>query len=317
MSQVDNPPVRALPVIETLSGSISFVFQNFGALLKIASLPILIASLLQLVSVYIQKIIFGNILQAVDGHPEELYQAVSFSNFGLGSLGILVLSLLAYLPVVAFMTRWHRHGIIINGPEPRWFELSFNRGEWRFLGYSALLFIVAVVAISSIYVLALIFENSPEMGGSVGFLAFVLVLIFLWVVFVRTTLVFPAAAIGARAGLKDSWRATKGNFFRITMVYALLLVVMFIFMFVWGLVSNLLLAPLGLTLMVDTAAPDPLGNLVPAFASAIIVNLPLTIITTACWVSALSAVFVYLTRSDDEAQGVQETANPSAPVIED
>lgn len=54
----------------------------------------------------------------------------------------------------------------------------------------------------------------------------------------RLTLVFPACAIGASAGLKDSWRATHGNMWRMIAITILVLIPQIVLGVVVFMVTN-------------------------------------------------------------------------------
>jgi len=89
------------------------------------------------------------------------------------------------------------------------------------------------------------------MLAMVGLILFPAVIIY-WVLIVRWSFVFPARAAGERYGIGDSWRHTKGNFWRLIAVY-LLVYAPFTFLFI------IIVLPLVGTLWVTTAG-GPTGD---------------------------------------------------------
>lgn len=262
-----------LPVWQIVLQTYGFVFGNLGALFRVGLIPMAVyGALIMLIQVDLQTEEFRRIAEG------EVFVPIS------GLTGILFA-----LPVLLFATAWHRYSISRDPAMTGVFSLRLGKAELVFLGYGILVY-------------AMIFIAGIAIGIVGGVLAafvgqwFMVVMVFaviavMSVFLIRLTLVFPAAAIGATAGIKDSWRATRGSFWRI-------LAITFLVLLPIGVVSLIVATTfdtVGLITGHGSAAPDQLEQ---AIRITSFINLLSYWIYIGISIGALSFIYKFLAGKD-------------------
>ncbi|WP_420546891.1 hypothetical protein [Curvivirga sp.] len=285
--------MEKLPIWGTVKESFSFCFSNIGALVKLSLIPIAIYAALIIGKFYLYDAVLIDTLMG--------------NNDGLADLEFSVLpyvfQLISVFVVLPIITAWHRNYLVsYETGEPA--RLQFSSNEIRYLMYLILVFIliiVSIVAPISAGIWLITSETAPFFGFACVFLGGVLALF----VSSRLTMVFPAAAIGAKAGLKDSWRATKGSVFRIIATQLLLALIVIAFLVaVVGLIGAVI-TPMFMT---GNLEADALKQLT-LFSG--LVYIPVEVLVTAISVSCLSIIYKFLSTRDDrvEAESVVGSEN--------
>jgi len=214
-----------LKAIELVGGSYRLLLDNWRSWLVALALPLAIDILTRgaFARLYGPQITdLRSLEQAIDGA------------FLFRLLALMVVTILA---ITLFSVSWHRLALL--GRSPRLLP-PIGANHVRFASASLTLVVLAVLIGQLVVVVAL-------MGGSARL--FVLLLAILTVIlFLRWSMVFPAAALGERLSFAQSWRMTKGS--TLTLFWALLLSMAPILFL--GLVAG---AVLGLLFSGSAAAP--------------------------------------------------------------
>lgn len=157
--------------------------------------------------------------------PGLLYLATSVVSMYVDPAENLLTSLLLNVvalflwPIIA--VTWHRFILIGDAPSGS-FHLHFGRREARFLMVSIFLFLLLLpgllLAIAGTTVAA---EQSQSTTGSLlGFIGMLLILVSVYF-FVRLSLLLPAAAVDDPVDARLVLERTRGNFWRMIVVFAL------------------------------------------------------------------------------------------------
>mgnify|MGYP001233749421 CR=1 FL=1 len=120
---------------------------------------------------------------------------------GILTLGLLVLQIVIYTWMAI---AWHRVTLVGFSTDQGAFRMQFGPREWRFLGYSLLIYPLVIMVVLTIAVLAFVSGALATLGGIV--LTFMAVFLIL-----RCALVLPATAIDHPTSLKTSWQQTDGS----------------------------------------------------------------------------------------------------------
>ncbi|MFQ6017228.1 MAG: hypothetical protein ACE5KF_03450 [Kiloniellaceae bacterium] len=195
MSHTTPPPaaIRLLPVGETFFEAYGTVFSQLRSVFKAAAVPFVLSILIVLLSLRARDDWFLNVL----------------------------LTLLSFAPYTIFGVAWHR--LTLLGPATGTPPLipGWRRRHWRFFGY-ALVVILTVYALSIPFVLVgtLLTATAGNgtlspMAGAAIVMAVIGFLIGVLYVVMRLSFVFPAVAVDERYALRDSWRHTRNQGFRL------------------------------------------------------------------------------------------------------
>lgn len=196
-------------------------------------------------------------------------------------LGSIVFAMLYVWLMVMFAVRWHRYALL-GQSNYRFFDATFGRRGWCFIWKSILIGLLSFV-VALPFALVFAFAVVPVLTSTwVPTSATVLLLTAAWMLITlpalyvvgRSSLVFPAIALGFRMRIRDSWDETRGHGLRIL----LLLVAMSIPTIVGSQVTVGIVPSSGLPLWLTTA--------IGAFVGVLFV-----LITTALWASALSHAY--------------------------
>lgn len=177
--------------------------------------------------------------------PALVLPAVGMSLAGLISallpLGFLteVVSWLLYAPFYAlFAVSCHR--VVILGQEflPHAAGLFWSERETKFVGW--LLILGFVVCISGLVSIAFLFLSPERVGGiDVSWFQYVIIYVFITYILMRFSLVLPAAAVGKRLRMAESWLATAGNGMLLAIAFSIpSLLVLLLFWVLDSIVGN-------------------------------------------------------------------------------
>jgi hypothetical protein len=153
-----------------------------------------------------------------------------------------------------FAVAWHRFVLL----ETHWESsapTAWRRRHTVFFGYQLLVYLIVVVVLLPMLVvigaMGLYPGRDPStFSASLFLLLFIVVVtaVFIfWYVFFRLSFVFPARAVGERYTLRDSWRHTRGNGWRLIAIaflvnVALSIVLLPLVLLSTGLITSLLFA---------------------------------------------------------------------------
>jgi len=157
--------------------------------------------------------------------PGLLYMGTSIVATYIDPREQLLLSLLLNVvalflwPIIA--VTWHRFILIGDAPAGR-FHLHFGRREARFLMISIFLFLLLLPGMLMAIAGTALAEEQPQSttGSLLGFVGMMLILVALYF-FVRLSLLLPAAAVDDRIDAGLVLERTRGNFWRMVAVFAL------------------------------------------------------------------------------------------------
>ncbi len=143
---------------------------------------------------------------------------VAIQSFARGGRGLdLVISIVAAIVWVVFSVAWHRRFLLPGEVHTVAAALSWRRRHTRFLLVTLALYatIMVVVAAGSIAPILLASGASNNVQSAVSFAVIVIAVIGGMLLFVRLSLLFPAAAINHALTVRDCWERTAGNGWRL------------------------------------------------------------------------------------------------------
>lgn len=211
-------PHRPLPVLALVRDTYSEVWRLRGYWPRLIAVPTLLAAAL----VLLEWGTTGFIL-AIEGEP-------------FGSLAGVSVPAITIIPV---MVAWHRLAVLGTGAVGPMAPFTWTLRETRFMLYTLLVLVVAVLVLAAAFALsigvgtaaiaccgdALLADKAFPVVYRYFATTFsglnLVLLIVLAPVFARVFLVFPATALGVRAGLAGAWRVTRGHALRFAAVLVL------------------------------------------------------------------------------------------------
>ena len=215
-------PAARLPILETVAATFrSVLIEHIRALPRAALVPVLLSLILLLIQVR-----FGLGPTAPDGEAEP---GLPFGHF--------LISLASVVPYVIFAVAWHR--LILLGPERGRPSLlpSWGSRHWMFLLYGIALGIVVmavvlILAFGGILLGSVLFGAGSGGEADVGedtqgfaVLLAVFAMLSVGLLMARLSFVLPARSVDERYGLGDAWRQSRGQGFRILLIFALVQIV--------------------------------------------------------------------------------------------
>lgn len=210
----DATEVRKLPVWRTVKAAYLVIFYNPKFAIKLAAVPFVLST----AEILIVFHLWG-------GMTEEQITQTTEAN-GIVPLFVALLSFIAGLAVIPMITAWHR--LVLLGkdhPDAR-ILYSIGRTEWGYI-WKLILF-MALCLLAMIPPTLIIFGFISSGGQIAAHYIIVFVVLFLvlplYAIIFRLSLVFPSAAIGVPLGFGESWRLTRKNTWRI--IFAIVLSVL-------------------------------------------------------------------------------------------
>jgi hypothetical protein len=219
-----------VPVTEVMVEAYRSVFGRLNLLLDLAWLPLLLLLAATILPGYLR--LYANL---------PALPAWSGDQFGLTS-DDLIEAMVGLLCLSAFAVRWYQ-SLLFAGRVPQGLFL----GGWlRFLLYTLLLYLVAVLLLTAILL--------ADTAQAPSYLALVASagMVAAWLASVRCSLLFPAAAIGKPLGIAAAWRAMNGNTWRL---FATVLLVSVPAVFVVAMILSSIFAGFGIDAFGDASPP--------------------------------------------------------------
>ena len=282
---------RKVPVWRTAVASYRFVFANLGRFLALGWLLMLAAAAPQ---------IFATLVM---GEPSG-WSAESFQESPAHALANVLISGVYYAMHVVFAVRWHRF-YLLDERRSVFSEILAAR-NWRFLGYVLLLALVPYLPMLIMLIVgwgaALSGVRLPPEGMVAELSA--AIFIFAWLgtfilyfVFVRFSLVLPAAAVDRPIGLSESWRRLGGNTWR----YIGAIILVLIPAIIVGLIVVALFVPF-------LIAGLPGGGQGPFVTFIVVWNILFGFFATAVGITVLSIFYRHIVGTDAPEGGAQVLA---------
>ncbi|WP_421783252.1 hypothetical protein [Kiloniella litopenaei] len=265
------PPEQAvhdIPV-KTVSGlAIKTVMGNLPALMQMALFPFLLSALIT---------------------------ALSIQFIGNATLSLLF-ALLSYIPHTLFAVAWHRRTLLNKEHLEPTSIISWNQNHTQFL--------FQVIILLAIYFSVDLFGNipstilhsvSPPLGAISSLILFIVTLY----VIARVSFVLPASSVGEKYSIKDSWKHTEKQGWRLLGAFLLLFIPLSIAIFlIIGLIGGMFLPELILPPEANQT-PELLSQLLTNYFDnnlegillLLIIFLALSYIPTAAVISMLSIAF--------------------------
>jgi hypothetical protein len=230
-----------VPVLSTVSRTYGFLLGDIVTVLQVAWLPMLLA--VGVNYYYGQQL---NPALVMKGGPEAAMQA-SALGFGIG-----IVSLLANIMVTVALLR-----VVMFGQRPSApFHIWFGMTELRTLLVYVLLTVALIAAVlAGTLVLGIVGAAASSAGGGaiIGVIAVALVFVLLWAMLKLTIL--PAVILAENTlGVERAWSLSKGNAFRLFIVFLLTYI------------------PFGIVMLMAMGAV--LGGSIPAFADMSVLQDP-------------------------------------------
>ncbi|MDF3073352.1 MAG: hypothetical protein K0S54_1019 [Alphaproteobacteria bacterium] len=149
-----------------------------------------------------------------------------------------VFSIIEALIYTAMVVAWHRVTLLGYAADSGFFRVGLTSREWRFLGYTLLVYLGLVPA--AVFFVMSQYGAATVWGvlGLVAFAAFVFVGL-------RLSMVFPATAADHPTSLKTSWQQTAGHFWSMFAIFLLLALIMFVVFFTVFFILGLIAVALG------------------------------------------------------------------------
>ncbi len=200
---------RRLPIWQTLIDALSAAATNWEVLLKAIALPTLVVAGV-------------NVAMSQGEQPQ-------FTRF----LPFMVVSGLAGVLIAVSC-----HRLVILGADalPSRWGLFWTMRETRFVGWTIAVMLVSILTILPVILIGLIVAGAVARSGDlasgsslfpiVGVLGMLVTFPVAFYVSSRLTLVLPATAIGERPTLKQSWRLSRSNGWRLVLLRFLPMLVM-------------------------------------------------------------------------------------------
>lgn len=203
-----------IPFIATIANAYRFTFRNFLPIAAVIAGPLL-------VQMIIGYFLLDWMIRVMAGMLAEDYSALkNFLPYALGYVGAGILTFVQFAAVseLALGTR-----------QPAPFSFPLGKPVWRLIG--AFLIALLVIALFLIALAITVFITaallgvaaaaiSPEMGKLISTIAVALGMLVIegalfFIIFRLTFLLAPVTLISERIDLRQAWRLTKGNFWRI------------------------------------------------------------------------------------------------------
>lgn len=240
---------RKLP-ISIAWRSFGYVLRNFGSVMKIGFLPLLLV-----VAVYTLAFIY---------FPPEMVnvggQMVPSQQLWL-SLAITPINLLA---MTMFVVGVHRLAVLNERPLG-FFYIRFQREELRYFIVAvvlAVVFIALVAAVTTLTLMVVEFEGAAIPGMSnemqLGYIIYVALFVLLFWPLIRIILTFPHAAVAGQIDIGVSWRAMRGNFWRFVLISLMVAVLAMIIYIITASIIGI--AAFGLTMLLADTTPGAISQ---------------------------------------------------------
>ena len=188
--------VQDLRVFGTVGRAYGFLFREFGTILRLSWLPLLLLTI-------VQYFVGLAIIQPIADDPTDLSGMFTSPSGMLGSLT----NLLAYTAGTAVVAVALHRVILFGARRPgQYFYLSFGRTEWLFMATLLSAYLASVLLFGAIFYLM-----PPWLTMLLSLFLFVTV-IYLWV---RLSLIFPVIVAEGRYDFGQARAITRDRFWRL------------------------------------------------------------------------------------------------------
>jgi hypothetical protein len=296
------PPAAArgkLPVLGTFKETYRAVFsEHLGDLPKASAVPFLLALVFTAAYMAVNLQDLSDVLAGNDPSPEG----------ATGSLLNLVLLPISFVPYVIFAVAWHRLLLLGPGDAPATLVPSWKGCHWKYLWYGILVTIIVygLLVVVLIPVIAIAAFSGMGYPGTTGlswvaitsFLAIALFICLLPYLYARWCLAFPAIAVDERFGLRDSWRLSRGQGWRIVAAAVLVVLPFVVALIIAGqLVAGSLIA---------AAATADLSTIMTSLFVTSLVNMAVGFVVMALIVTMVTVAFRTLTGWIPSSQAIAD-----------
>jgi hypothetical protein len=204
-------PVTKLPLWQTIRVSYATYFQHFGDALRIAALWLPPVAILATIGGWLQ----ATPLMEVAAIPQvkiEASQPIHLLMLGYA------LNLLLAVAAISSAVAWHRLLLLGEQPTARSGRNIGTRFYWRYVGVTVLIAVIATIALVVVLVPMAALDLLPAAGSTppVEIAVIALTYVVSVMLMLRLSPLLPARAIGnVTLSLKDAWRRTRGNLWRL------------------------------------------------------------------------------------------------------
>jgi hypothetical protein len=188
-------------------------FDNFKIFFDVAFIPFFLVLILNVITTYNDDFILN------------LFENKGLSAYIRGSASTRLVDLFLVTPLVSiFLVNWHRY-VIFNGKKP-WRLIKFDLSRYTFVFIWAGIKIAIVTLIPFFLLLYLnIFLFAKYIKVMLFFVGFIYALLIF--VYCRLIIILPAAAAENDISLKRIFNLSKGNFWKIFLLFLLMLLTIF------------------------------------------------------------------------------------------
>jgi len=206
-----NAPAGKLPLWQTIRLSYATYIQHFAAGLRIAALWLPPIAFLALIAGWLQATLLAEL--AAGPRPQiDVSQPLHLLMLGH------VLNLVIACAAVSSAVAWHR--LLLSKEEPAWTSAGNvgTRNLWRYVGAALVICLIAAIPLAAVLAALALFDLLPAAGRTPPDVIAVIALAYVVSValMLRLSLLLPARATGNPSlSLKDAWRHTHGNLWRL------------------------------------------------------------------------------------------------------
>jgi hypothetical protein len=206
-----NAPAGKLPLWQTIRLSYATYIQHFAAGLRIAALWLLPIAVLALIAGWLQATLLAELTA---GPRPQIDVSQPLHLLMLGHVLNLVIACAAVSSAVAW------HGLLLLKEEPAWTSAGNvgTRDLWRYVGAALVICLIAAIPLAAVLAALAFLDLLPAAGRTPPDVIAVIALAYVISValMLRLSLLLPARATGDPSlSLKDAWRHTHGNLWRL------------------------------------------------------------------------------------------------------
>jgi hypothetical protein len=222
MSTVIGPQDAAntkLPLWDTIGASYSTYFDNFGDVLRICWLWLVLGAVLGGIASWVQWSwlvgVMADLRRGISPPVQPFQGSMPITMFVL----VYGTGLVWMLAGVSIAVAWHRR--IILGERPRFSGSNIATASvWRYVGMGLAIFLIAILPTVLVLLLGLLLSGGgfavPTLKAAGFFALIVIFYVAAIAVMLRPTALLPARAVGdLDLTFRETWRRTRGNTWRL------------------------------------------------------------------------------------------------------
>ena len=208
---------KQISFTDLIKFSFNKLYRNFGIFFDVAFVPFFIVLILSLWTAYNDEFVLN------------LFEKKGIIQGMRGSVQTRLVEFFIVTPLISvFLVSWHRF-IIFNGKKP-WKLSKFDLSKYTFVFIWAIfkLWLVTIVPLFfSLFLAFMLFSKVPGLLLVVGIISYLAFIFFS----TRLLLILPAAATEQDISLKRIYMLSKGNFWKIFLIFILSFIFFFILLF--------------------------------------------------------------------------------------